>query len=356
MPYVHYKYEYPPLTGLLWYATTCLGFKVAGSYKPASYREFLDIAARVHYYAQSAVLGASYALLLAYAWRLGMSRRRILLLAALPSVLVYLIYNWDVLAALFATAGLYEYYKKRYARSGVFFGLSAASKLLTVGIPAWLVFELDVQGLRKERNALLAGTLAVAGGAFALVAAASWQGFVDFLQHHASWYCENCIYMIVERDIHSDVHRLSFVGFLVLTWLFMTRSRLLNPCQRLEGYLLLSLYSLVVLNYVFSPQMMLMLAPLSLLLLPGDLLKAYAAADALNAAIILLFFKDADIRRLLGLPVEFNPWTLSSPVQWTAMARNALLLGVMAATALNALARCENAQHSSTALQDLKVN
>lgn len=332
VPYVDYKFEYPPLVGLLWYASTCTGFKLARIFAPsAGFKEYLNLAARIHYYVNAAVAAACFALLLVYLRKLGTSWSRLVVYALLPSILMYSTYNWDLVAVFFAVAGLYEYFKKRYLASGVLMGLSVSAKLLTAGLALWLFIELYLAEGKSRRNLAYysAGLLVILLVFFGGLALYSWRGLLAFYEHHANWYCENCIYMLFVKDIWSESHRVSFIGFLALTWLFMLEARTKSSRAELAGYVIPATYSTVVLNYVFSPQMILLLAPPSLVYLSSTLLKIYVAADILNALIMVLFFKDSEVRALLGLEPKFSPHTIDSPVQWIAMARNTLLLLIM---------------------------
>ncbi|MEM4786272.1 MAG: hypothetical protein QXW87_05450, partial [Desulfurococcaceae archaeon] len=87
----------------------------------------------------------------------------------------------------------------------------------------------------------------------------------------------------------------------------------------------------IALNYVFTPQMILIITPLALIILEKRKLILYSIADSLNALIIILFFEDFKIREFLNkigfpIPIEFNPWSISSIVQWIAVIRIMILL------------------------------
>ena len=79
----------------------------------------------------------------------------------------------------------------------------------------------------------------------------------------------------------------------------------------------------IVLNYVFTPQMMLMITPMAVLALSGPALIAYSIADAANSLIIVSFFRDL---------VNSNPWTLEGLTQKIALLRNITLLVLLIAT------------------------
>lgn len=331
IPYFNYKFEYPPLVGLIWYISTCMGFVSTRVMEPqnANFSVLLRLAARVHFYVQVAFIACFFLITIHYLFKLGASTRRVLMFALLPSTLIYLTYNWDVVAAGLAVAGLYSYTRRKHFIAGAMMGLSIASKILTAGLATWILIELF---LRKEKTHALRyflGLVATLFPAFGLLILLSPNGFLAFVRHHTTWYCENCLYALLVSDIHSKLHRLSYIYFLTLSWLFMieTRTRTFQSTERY--YWILSLYTVVLFNYVFSPQMMLLLTPISLLLLGKELLYAYAIADASNAMIITIFFKDAEVRTLLGLTPRYSPWTIDSPVQWFATSRNLILLFIL---------------------------
>lgn len=331
LPYVHYKFEYPPLVGALWALSTCGGLKLAMSWGPPNYLELVKSAALAHYLIQVLYLSAFFILTILVLRRLGASRERVMLWIALPSTILYLIYNWDIIASSLALLGLYAFYKRRFFASGLLMGLSVSAKLLTIGLASWLALELYVRGLRKWGNRYLVGLALTAALPTIALFAVSPLGFAEYVSHHAGWYCENCLYMLLIRDIWSPLHRYLYASLLALMGLALLICRLRARDIRLSDYLVPALYAPVILNYVFSPQMALLLSPFSIYLLRRKaLLAAYVVADTMNALIIVVFFEDERIRKLLGLPGGFNPWTLDSPVQWIAAIRNILLLAIMA--------------------------
>lgn len=87
---------------------------------------------------------------------------------------------------------------------------------------------------------------------------------------------------------------------------------------------------MVALNYIFTPQMILMVTPFALLVLNCLPLYAYVVADVTNSLLIIAFFEDVALRtllsRLMPINTEFNPWTIDSPTQWLATIRNVAIL------------------------------
>ncbi|MEZ0394565.1 MAG: hypothetical protein ABWK00_05955 [Desulfurococcaceae archaeon] len=329
-PYVDYRFEYPPLVAALWYATTCAGFALSpllgGSGSP---QEFVDVAAVVHYLLQSVAAAAALIASARYLLLLLEPRGRAgeaLAYVLMPSLLFYLTYNWDILAAAFAVASLYYYYGGKPARSGAMIALSVMSKALTAGLALLALACYLARGRRREAGMYLLGALA-SGLALLIPLLALAPGALQQLyEHHSGWYCENCVSMLIFHDVWSPAHKYFFVAaspavLATLAWLAAKgRADLLEISYA-------AVAPLVVLNYVFSPQMCLMLQPFAVL---SGLAAPYAIADALNASFIVLFFEDAEVRRALGLGGGFDPWELSSPAQWVAQARNVILVALLA--------------------------
>ncbi|MEM4718037.1 MAG: glycosyltransferase 87 family protein, partial [Desulfurococcaceae archaeon] len=208
VPYVDYKFEYPPLIGFLWYISTCSGFTIGSNLKEA---------VSIHYYINSFILVFFYLLMTIALIRLmnktnsgvknektTMIFRSIMLVS--PSILMYLIYNWDIIASSLAVIGVLLYIERRHFTSGLFLGLSISAKILTAGIA---LFVLTKHLMHSRKDVALKYILGLAIAClipFIALHVVSPIGFQEFINHHLKWYCENCIYMIFIRDIWSGLH------------------------------------------------------------------------------------------------------------------------------------------------------
>jgi hypothetical protein len=325
IPYVHYKFEYPPIVGVLWYISTCTGFSLSKS---------LDEAVRIHYLVQAITLSAFHALLILSLYALIRSRSNggasRLLLFLLPSTLIYLIYNWDVIAAAFAVIGILCALKSRWFYSGLFQGLSISSKFLTLGVSYYYVVKLVTLHERRDLLKFIVGLFIGAAVPMITLLLVSPVGFNKLISHHAGWYCENCIYLLIVRDIWSDLHRRLF--FSIAALLALAYPLLANPWRGIEfdvesKYLFAGVSSLILFNYVFSPQMLLLITPLAILALDERQLLVYAMVDVFNALIILTFFE-------FEKPHEFG-----SVPQYMASARNLLLLIIFISVVVSIMRR-----------------
>jgi len=354
-PYVDYMLEYPPVIGVVWAVSVnvALPANFPEKYSPQYYIEKYPAIASTHYLFNALVNAFFFMLLALYVARavdlLGASWKKLLLLAILPSTYMYLAYNWDVIAAATFMLAIIWFYEEKYFASGVALGLSIATKIMPLLlIPVLLCFLIKKFGWRSTKLFTYAWGTAIGLAGFLVQAILNYKSLLDFIEYHAQWYCENCVYQLLIPDIFSPLHRVvalvSISLALLLAVLVAWRKRL-STLSEFFPLLLFVIVASTALNYVFTPQMMILITPLALLALDKRKLAVYAVSDILNALIMVVFFKDGEIRSTLhniGLPVPlrgFQPWTIDSPVQWIAIARNILLIYIMIATMLSLVAR-----------------
>jgi len=345
-PYIDYKFEYPPLIGLLWYISTCTSFLIT-IHGNTSYDYLKAVlsndAAVIHYSIQASILILSLLVLLIYMIKLSKvvySEPSFVLLTIfllMPSTILYTTYNWDIIASAFTVAGLYYFITGSFAVSGALLGLAVATKIIPIGPALVLTYQL-IQNVLRDRNKwtdLVRFTLflSLCGGVpFLALILMSPRGFASLVNHHLEWYCENCIYLPLIGNVWglSTLHkRLIFVAMLIILGLVVTFE--LDDSRKTLYASAAAILTLTVLNYVFSPQMFLLISPIVMLLgLRGRLLYAFIIADVCNFGIMAAFFEDAKIREVLapfiGIQRGFNPWSADSVTQMLAFIRNVILL------------------------------
>ncbi len=330
IPYIDYKFEYPPIIGALWIASTYLAYLLAS----LNSIEGLFI----HYIFNSLALGIAAFVLLRYfilfILRFKNNSQRYLLPIAyivMPSFIVYSIYNWDLIPAAMTMAGLWKlFYERKYFLGGLLIGLAASAKVFPIVIAAIVLYELYSEKKYVNLKKYLYGVI-VGLTPYLMLVLASPTGFNEFIKHHASWYCENCIYMYITYDIWSPYNRALAFTFIIIS---LSIIALAYTREHGEYYLVgkmgLALVSTIVLNYVFSPQMILLITPFILLYLQKNKeFILYSIADLSNALIMILWFREMELRRILsflGIPVEYNPWAPDSPIQILAFIRNIILV------------------------------
>jgi len=299
LPYADYHFEYPPLVGLLWALSTCLsGWD-------------LDLHLHIH----AGAIAAGYAGLL---WALSklVPKRRLLLLAASPSLYLYAVYNWDVLAASLALAGV-VCVRSRPLLAGLIHGLAFNVKWIAAGVAYYYGVALWGQ---KEWRRYAAGAVSGAAAPMAALYLLAPGGFWQMINHHAGWYCENCLYLFAVGELNSPLHRLMFVaaaGFIAA--LFSVLGRRIEERRALLG----AAISLTVFSYVFSPQMFLFILPFGLMALSRTGLALLWLADLANFGIMATWHY-AEHPHVAG------------PPQTLAFYRNLLLLIIFAGTAAGA--------------------
>ncbi len=341
VPYVDYKFEYPPLVGLLWYISSCTALCYTSSFESAL---------RVHYYIHSAVITLFHAALVYALYSLlktseaGSRRLLRLLLLLFPSTVIYSVYNWDVIASSLLLLGVLYTTREKYFTAGLLQGLSVSTKLLTIGVAFYyatkllLVEERGKSGLRFLAGFTVGGTLP-----FTLLYALSPRGFVELVEHHTAWYCENCLYLAVIRDIWSEHHKnLFYLIVAVVTAVYLLYA---YPWRGISArdeykYIFLATTTLVLFNYVFSPQMLLLVTPHAILALDSTTLLLYTVADVSNALIITTFFTHYE---------PAPPWEFGSYTQSAAFTRNIVLLALYIYTGIRVVEKSKR-EHRRTQL------
>lgn len=352
VPYIDYKFEYPPTVGVLWYASTCFAIMTSspGSVPTASdfykYRYSISV---LHFTIHAAVLlGSLIAIavimtILSSALSVEGHTIATALWLLLPSTVLYSTYNWDLLCGAMALGSLLLFHRKKYFASGALLGLSVATKIMTAFIAYVLFLYLLVRALRgvlswRRLTRFTGGLLLFGASPYLALSLVAPRGFSHFISHHATWYCENCIYGVFVHDIFSPLHRVLAISSItslavLVAWFVISHE---NSVDTLWLYRLATctLMGGILFNYVFSPQMVLLFSPLLLIFFSTRSTIIYITSDVANFLLMFFFFLDAELRAMLsslGLPIDvvFKPWTIDSPVQWVAAFRNFSLLSIL---------------------------
>ena len=337
LPYRDYKFEYPPITGFLWIISTYTAYSLSGLNN--------TVGETIHYIIQSIALSIACIWVFIEFYRIGkkigVSHRllKLLLFPLLPSLLVYSIYNWDLIAAAFTLTSIRLFIEKKYLFSGLFIGLGISAKLLPLSIALVLGYELYASKSYKLLARYAIGTCI--GLTPYLVFILYPHGFIEFIRHHAGWYCENCIYMYIISDIWSQYHRVLALMSIAIALTIIAILPYKSGDKGVVGKACLAISFTIVLNYVFSPQMILLTTPFILLAITSiKELVTYLIADTLNSLIMIYWFKELELRKtlsFLGIPIKYSPWTPDSPIQLMALIRSLLLIIVLLAIAWKTL-------------------
>jgi uncharacterized membrane protein len=278
-PYVHGRlvdgapvdtFEYPVLTGVFVWASSLLAD------------------GRASFLVVSTVLLLPFALLTAWLLHV-MSGRRALLWAASPSMVLYALHNWDLLAVAAATAGLWAWWRGRDATAAVMLGIGACLKVY----PGLFLLPLAAERLVRRDVAGAARVLA-AGGAtvvavnlpFVLAGREGWAATYAFQSARAADSSSNSLWYWVYPHLTTDQLNVVIPVLLVLALALAVADGVRRtsagdefPLVQVCGAVLVAF---LLLNKVSSPQYTLWLLPfLALLRVHWAWWVAFTVADAL---------------------------------------------------------------------------
>ena len=329
VPYRDFRFEYPPMIGLIWYISSLLTRLLGGS-NPLT----------IHVYSLFMINAVFYVIYVLAIDELvkrnyfSLSFSNLIFSIASFSMIYYLMYNWDIVAISLAILSMLLLFQKRYYLSFFVLSLSVLSKIFTIiFVIPYLYY---VHEIEKKNKFLIAPTsllisLETILAGFSLLMLISPGGFQYFISHHSSWYCENCFYIMFTSDIWDPLWRAVSSALMISIPLVLATYILIrynvSSISGIEYKILtssmISLSALVSVSYVYSPQMNIMLAPIYLILRSKELL-LMCISDFLNTLIMILWFRSDAITNLLGLPSS-DPHLRTSPIQWIAFARIILL-------------------------------
>jgi len=293
LPYIEIGFEYPPLAGFLTYFAA-----IAGS----------DIA--TYYTIFSVVILAFYLLLLEIVMRLCAEKHMrfeyvLVFLCLSPSILLYSIYNFDLIFISLLMASLYLLLRGRLNLSA--FTLSAAALIKLVNLITLPFVLTYIDGWRQRIKYLI-----ISIGFFAVVNLALQAinpSFIDETYvYHLRWGLENAWFLVFFPEKWS--WNTAKLFSLLLLCYGLLKVYILDQVDILRRiFMVLSVFLLS--TYVFTPQMILWILPF--LAVFGSLPLQYFALELANAGILLLWFDSPE------------PLKLGSPQQLFALLRAVML-------------------------------
>ncbi|MEM4758356.1 MAG: hypothetical protein QW073_03745 [Desulfurococcaceae archaeon] len=349
-PYVDFKLEYPPLIGLMYFVSINLAYKAVahcgGLTNYTCYREFLYINYLVHSLIILVFHVSTASLLIRVFKEERKSFSRIPIYIFTPSMLIYMIYNWDLICSFFTILSVYLYIRNKIRSSALTLSLAILTKLVPILITITLVAihilkfitrRIEWNELKQFIYKYLITNIIIVTIPLIILYIANPNALIDFYKHHRYWYCENCIYQVFERNLFSEKHVIYALTTLALTLTCITiifsynKTLVKDDIWKLFFIITVSFISL---SYISSPQMILLATPFLPLIMDNIVTKIYLKADLLNALGILFFFKDAELRECLvklgfNVKIEYNPWSIPSPTQLLFLTRSFLLLAIV---------------------------
>jgi hypothetical protein len=247
----------------------------------------------------------------------GRPDRRVLeYLVVTPTFLFIVLLNWYVIGVYFATFGLRKFLQGDSKMSGILFGLSAASNLVTAA-PALGLF-LAANGRRDRADFLFSAVACYCAInlPFIVVNPSLW---FSFWQFHASWYIEGS-WMLAFLPIFSPLRHYVFPAMLlslyaVITWISLKKTK---DAVTLAW---LSTFAFLFSTYVFTPQMNLMLLPF---FAATPIVRRYwefLAFDVINS----LFLVWGYLQTLSIFGIHLDVVTYLPPLGWFEIARSVWL-------------------------------
>ncbi len=264
---------------------------------------------------------------------LGVSARIYCLALISPTILIYMIYGWDVFALTFYVLSMYYYFEKKFFKTYLFTGLFASYNMIGFVLIFLFLYNFLLTGKNGEKPRDLLGLL-LGITPFIGLTIYSPNTLVKLLLWFNNEPCGNCIYLLLFNNIWSQVLRATALAIWVtaITIYLSLKPRLDEPIYR-YAYLVLIIVIATLFNLSYPPQTTILflplLFPLYIIFHNSKPIIIHYLHDILNSLIIILWFKDLELRKIfsfMDLPQEYNPWNLESPVQWIAQIRNILLL------------------------------
>lgn len=250
-PYIDRTIEYPVLTGLFVYLMGILGGTHMGYYIATSI--FLI-----------AFAGAATHILLRFQKWLPVRETLLNFWIFAPSMLIFLIYNWDIIAVFFVTAALYMIQRKNYYAAAFFLALGFSSKFYPVLYLAPLLLAQKERVRQLITIAVFGATALAINGFFMIASMQNWSHFFVFNQLRppnpdSIWTAVQ--FLTGPLDV-TTINNLSFILFVVGHGIFLWRFRNIHPLFLSFGVTIIFLFF----NKVFSPQYILWLLPFFVLL------------------------------------------------------------------------------------------
>jgi len=315
IPYVDYVFEYPALAGAIVYVAALIARSTTQDFATALVTYDLIVDLFLYVFALT-MLVCLYRLTV----RQGIESKRIWQAVMLmPSFLMFLVYNFDIIAIAFTVLALYMFVSGRHSTSAVSLGLGVCAKLYPgILLPAFLV-SLPSWRSRAKFTAIAVSVVVAVNLPFMLMNLQTWLGTWSFL---AGWGIENSWLIFLFGQMDPMAHYASFAVLLYVVYKVMVQTRqreFLSNEKLLTRSFLLSLGWLLG-SYIVTPQMALILLPFFVLIPTVPLIAAYVS-DGLNALIIVLWFSE--------MSIGANPLAPDNPIQWIALGRQVVWLGLL---------------------------
>ena len=281
-PYISFSFEYPPISGFVTYLSMILGGEIEG-----------------YYLIFSTVIFIFYIILIESVRRI-ISRRNgfdelvILFLAMSPSMIIYMVYNFDAIFISLVILSLLLLEARRLRWSAIALGAAALTKFMS-----FILLPVIVPHIEGKRNRV--AYILISIGLFGIVNAILYvlnpAIFPQTYLHHAEWGLEDSwlIYLFPNEGSWNTAKLMSFI-LMAYALLKVYLSKVGDIYERC----FMAFTAFLLTNYVFTPQMILWLLPF--LAIMGWIPWPYFIMEFANAGIILTWFSVPDPVKAYSLP------------------------------------------------------
>lgn len=337
--YRDYSLSIPPFGGFLLFTSFSLSLIISNynsMYSPYTDPSLRSLSITIYYLIMSIFIYLSSILLIISISRIldyinPKETRLLYILPLLPSFIIYGIYGVEIIAGAFIMLSIYMLLTKRYLLSGLFAGLSISTHLFSSIIIIILLYELLQSKTDSEYLYRYLLGFTIFFSSYLIIVIFNPAIIHGIFIGSNDLTCENCLFLYLMGSQSNPITRpISIVIIALLTLLIMilyTKNYDFN--NGIYRKFVVGLLGLAIFHYIFKPQYILLISFLIIVLLSFKEFIYYLLIDIINSFIILLWFKDLELRIMLsflGIRGEYNPLSPDSPVQIIVFIRNILLL------------------------------
>ena len=218
IPYVDYVFEYPALIGTIVYVASLLARSSTQDFFTSLvyYKLIVDL---VLYASTMMTVVVLYKLTTRYNVE---SKRIWQVFLVMPSLLMFVDYNFDIIAVAFALLALYLFISGRHSTSAISLGLGIGAKLYPVVLlPAFLAASPSWKSRGRYTITTIA-VVAIVNLPFMMMNFSTWYGTWSFL---AGWGIENSWLIFIFGQMDPVAHYFGLAVFLYIAYKTMMETR-----------------------------------------------------------------------------------------------------------------------------------